>query len=101
MKVRFTGGRVIPEAMACGTAVVGSDSGEIPRLLRESGGGLVFPERDAAALAAALERMISSPTLREELAARGRNWVMTNLSLPRIAGAMAEVIARAVAQRQA
>jgi glycosyltransferase involved in cell wall biosynthesis len=35
-------GRVIPEAMACGAAVVGSDSGEIPHLIRQSEGGLMF-----------------------------------------------------------
>jgi glycosyltransferase involved in cell wall biosynthesis len=91
-------GRVIPEALACGTAVVGSDSGEIPRLIRESGGGLIFPERDVAALAAALEQMISSPGLRDGFAASGGRWVTANLSLPNIAKGMAEVIARAVAQ---
>jgi glycosyltransferase involved in cell wall biosynthesis len=92
-------GRVIPEALACGTAVVGSDSGEIPRLIRESGGGLVFPEGDVAGLAAALEQMIASPALRQELARRGREWVTTYLAVPRIASHMAEVIARAVAER--
>jgi glycosyltransferase involved in cell wall biosynthesis len=93
-------GRVIPEALACGTAVVGSDSGEIPRLIRESGGGLVFPERDVVALAAAIAQLISSPGLREKMASRGRDWVTSNLSLPKIAGRMAEVIERAVAQRK-
>lgn len=94
-------GRVIPEALACGTAVIGSDSGEIPRLICESGGGLVFPERDVAALAAALERMISSPGLRAEMAARGREWVMANLSIDKVAGRMAEVIERAVTKAKA
>lgn len=93
-------GRVIPEALACGTAVVGSDSGEIPRLIRESGGGMVFPERDVAALSAALKQMISSPGMREEMAVRGREWVMENLSVATIARRMAEVMERAVTQRR-
>ena len=46
-------GRVLVEAMACGATVVGSDSGEIPRVIGDA--GIVFPERDVAALAATLE----------------------------------------------
>jgi L-malate glycosyltransferase len=44
-------GRVIPEALACGTCVIGSDSGEIPKLIHASGGGIVFPEGRADRLA--------------------------------------------------
>jgi glycosyltransferase involved in cell wall biosynthesis len=74
-------GRVIPEALACGTAVVGSDSGEIPNLIRQSGGGLVFRERDPEALAGALRMMVTEPQKREEWASRGRAWVAENVSL--------------------
>jgi len=81
-------GRVIPEALACGAAVVGSDSGEIPRLIRESGGGLVFPERNADALADALRTMITKPQQREEWAAAGREWVSANISLEAVATRM-------------
>ena len=45
-------GRVLVEAMACQVPVVGSDSGEIPHLVGDA--GLIAPEGDAAALAAAL-----------------------------------------------
>jgi len=44
-------GRVIIEAMAAGTPVIGSDSGNVPVLVRETGGGCVFPEGDVQALA--------------------------------------------------
>jgi len=81
-------GRVIPEALACGAAVVGSDSGEIPRLIKESGGGLVFPERNADALADALRTMITKPQQREEWAAAGREWVSANISLEAVATRM-------------
>ena len=81
-------GRVIPEALACGAAVVGSDSGEIPKLIKESGGGLVFPERNVDALADALKTMISKPQLREELATAGREWVSANISLESVAKQM-------------
>ena len=65
-------GRVIVEALWCGVPVVGSDSGEIPWLIGLTGGGLVFPEGDVAALAESLESLRSSPQLRHELAQRGR-----------------------------
>jgi len=53
-------GRVLPEAAMCGTAVVGSDSGEIPWVLSTLG-GRVFPEGDVEALAAALAQERDHP----------------------------------------
>ena len=88
-------GRVVVEAMACGTAVVGSDSGEIPHLLRASGGGLVFRERDPANLAAALRELVVSSVRRNELAFAGSAWVAANLSQDAIARRMSVAIARA------
>jgi len=82
-------GRVIVEAMACGTPVVGSDSGEIPNLVRVSGGGLIFPEKNVPELARALRLMITNPALRQECAAKGGSWVKQNVSLRAVAGKMA------------
>ncbi|MES2459923.1 MAG: glycosyltransferase, partial [Armatimonadota bacterium] len=48
-------GRVIVEAMACHVPVIGSDSGEIPNLIRETGGGTIYHEGDCKELA---ERML-------------------------------------------
>ena len=45
-------GRVIIEAQACETPVIGSDSGAIPEVV--GAGGLIFPERNPQALAAAI-----------------------------------------------
>jgi glycosyltransferase involved in cell wall biosynthesis len=63
-------GRVLPEAMSCGVPVVGSSSGEIPNVIGDA--GLVYPEGDVPALAAALRRLLEDPALREDLSARGR-----------------------------
>lgn len=57
-------GRVLIEAGACGIAVVGSDSGAIPEVI--AGGGLIFPEGDAAGLADRLRTLIDSPERRAE-----------------------------------
>jgi glycosyltransferase involved in cell wall biosynthesis len=64
-------GRVIVEALWCGVPVVGSDSGEIPWLIELTGGGLVFPEGDAAALADRLRKLREDPALRARLATQG------------------------------
>ncbi|MDX2080508.1 MAG: glycosyltransferase [Terrimicrobiaceae bacterium] len=84
-------GRVIVEAWACGTAVIGSDSGEIPHLIAESRGGLVFPERDAGALAARIREMIADAGLRHSSAENGRAWVEANLDQRIVARRMADV----------
>lgn len=69
-------GRVIIEAMACQVAVVGSDSGEIPHVVGD--GGVVTPEGDPAALAAALQRLCDDPVERARLAAAGRARVLAH-----------------------
>ncbi len=55
-------GRVLIEAMACETPVVGSDSGEIPRVIGD--GGLLFVEGEANILAQRLLRLYEDPQFR-------------------------------------
>lgn len=88
-------GRVIIEALACGTPVVGSSSGEIPALIRSLGGGAVFPEGDAAALASVLANLLARPALRAELAARGRKEVLVRYGNRTLAARFAELVERA------
>jgi glycosyltransferase involved in cell wall biosynthesis len=92
-------GRVLVEAMACGTPVIGSDSGEIPRIIRESGGGLDFPERDPRALAQRLRTFITEPQTREHHARLGREWALRQASLPKVAERMAQTIEHACQNR--
>ena len=65
-------GRVLLESMACGTPVLGSDSGEIPFVIRETGGGLVVPEGDVARTTEALEQLAGSAELRAQLVEAGQ-----------------------------
>lgn len=55
-------GRVIPEAMACNTAVIVSDSGTLPELVQSA--GLIVKEGDAKELKNAILRLLNS---RDEL----------------------------------
>jgi glycosyltransferase involved in cell wall biosynthesis len=54
-------GRVIIEAQACGTPVIGSSSGAIPLVIGE--GGWVVREGSAKALANLLDRLAEDPQL--------------------------------------
>ena len=67
-------GRVLIEAMSCGVPVVGSSSGEIPNVIGDA--GLIYPEGDVPALAAALGRLADQPALYASLARRGRDRVL-------------------------
>ncbi len=85
-------GRVITEAMASGTPVVGSDSGEIPNLIRKADGGLVFPERNASEFAKGLRSLMTQRELREKYAENGRKWVEREVSLAAVARKMAATL---------
>lgn len=58
------------EALACGTAVVASNTGGLAEVVHDSENGLLIPPADAVALAAALARL-TDPRLRARLAAAG------------------------------
>lgn len=59
---------ILALAAAFGKPAVVSDVGEIGDLVRETGMGLVVPPGDATALAEAIQRVLSNPTLARELA---------------------------------
>ena len=85
-------GRVVTESLASGTPVVGSDSGEIPNLIRSSQGGLVFPERNATEFAAALRTILTDTALRRKLADSGMTWTREQVSLKAVAQKMATTL---------
>ncbi len=72
-------GRVLIEAMAAGVAVVGSDSGEIPKVIGES--GIVVPEGDHRALARALESLAADDVRFREMRDSGKQRVKAYFSL--------------------
>jgi glycosyltransferase involved in cell wall biosynthesis len=77
------------EAMASGVPVVATATGGIPELL-DGGAGLLVPQRDPAALAAALERLLADPGLSGELARRGRERVEESYDADKVAARLHE-----------
>ncbi|NJN21798.1 MAG: glycosyltransferase family 4 protein, partial [Leptolyngbya sp. RL_3_1] len=77
-------GHVIIEAMAAQVPVIGSDSGEIPHVIQET--GLVFPEGQADELADRLRQLLTQPDLARDLGQQGYARAMgqyTNQALAR------------------
>ena len=66
---------VLAEAMAVGVPVIGTRIGGVAELVDDGESGLLVPERDAAALADALERVWEDRALAARLATRGREKV--------------------------
>lgn len=66
---------VVLEAMATGLPVVGTSHADIPWAVRHGHSGLVVPERDPAALAAALRQLAEQPERWPIMGAFGRNRV--------------------------
>lgn len=76
-------GRVLVEAMACETAVIGADSGEIPHVIGEA--GLIFEEENVAQLRAHLLKLMQTEGLRHEMGRCGRQRVLQQYTQQQIA----------------
>jgi L-malate glycosyltransferase len=76
-------GRVLIEAMACGVAVIGSDSGEIPNVIGDA--GLVFREGDREQLFQCLRLCCENEGFRQAAGRRGLDRVLKSFTNQRIA----------------
>ena len=88
-------GRVIIEAHACGTPVVGSDSGAIPGVV--GAGGVVVPEGDAGALAGAVMSIRDGLHSRTTLGELGHAAVQEQFTWERVAERMHDIYRRVLA----
>jgi glycosyltransferase involved in cell wall biosynthesis len=87
-------GRVIIEAHACGTAVIGSDSGAIPEVI--GAGGVIVPQRQPKRLAEAIVRLAGDSALRATLAAAGAAQVRQTYTWEAVARQMNSIYTRLV-----
>ena len=84
-------GLVIAEAMACGRAVITTGNGGAAELIEAGYDALVAPSGDAAALAAAIDRLAGDPALRETIGGRARAAALTRFAPDRMAANLALV----------
>lgn len=89
------------DAMACGVPVVGTRIEAVPEIVRDGEDGLLVPPGDVAALATALERLLSAPSLARAMGERGRarvgsrfRWEHVAARLERALGAAAPAARR-------
>ncbi len=71
-------GVAILEASACGKPVVVSNTGGLPEVVIDGKTGLVVPVKDAEKTAAALEKLLFDPGLRQSMGKKGRSHVQEN-----------------------
>ncbi|HVC32238.1 MAG TPA: glycosyltransferase family 4 protein [Chloroflexota bacterium] len=76
-------GRVLVEAMACAVPLIGSDSGEIPRVVGDA--GLIFPEEDWSVLGEQLAALRRDVDQRLALGQNGRRRVLADFTHQSIA----------------
>jgi glycosyltransferase involved in cell wall biosynthesis len=79
------------EAMALGVPVVTTAVNGLGEAVVDERTGLLVPEHDPAALAAAIERLLSDPALADRLAAEARRHVDRRFSLERSASRLREL----------
>ncbi len=69
------------EGMACGSAVIASDTGAFRTIVDEGNTGYVIPTDSVPALVAALRRMLADPAQAAAMGARGRERVVGKFSV--------------------
>lgn len=82
-------GRVLIEAHACATPVIGSDSGAIPDVVGEA--GLIVPERNPHALAQSISLLANDPARGRIMGEMGRRQVEARYTWTRVGEQMHEV----------
>lgn len=83
-------GRVIIESAACGVPVIGSDSGEIPRLIEAADCGWSFREGDVSALASTLRGLLADDNLTRSAAESGYRAAVAHFSHESVGARLAD-----------
>ena len=81
------------EAMACGTAVVGSRTGGIPEVVADGETGLLVPPGEPEPLAEALNVLLRDPDRAEAMGQAGRKRAVSEFGWPAIAAQTADLYA--------
>ena len=77
--------KILLEACACGKPVVATSVDGCREIIKEGENGLLVPPKDAAALASAMNRLVSDADLRRRMGHRGREIVARSYSKEQVA----------------
>ncbi len=83
------------DSLACGVPLLAAVRGDAAEVVEASGGGLVVPPEDGAAIAAGILRLRDDAALRQRLAAAGPAWVAQHRSRRALGERAAAVIEEA------
>ena len=84
------------EAMSSGRPLVATRVGGIPEIVTDGANGLLVPEKDPEALAAAVRRLQDDPALRTRISQQAREFALENLSWAKTAAAFERVYEQSV-----
>jgi colanic acid/amylovoran biosynthesis glycosyltransferase len=91
----------LKEAMATGLPVIATRHGGIPELVEHGVNGLLVPERDPAAIAAALRELAAAPERWHTMGQCGREAVVERYGLEEVASMTLAAYRRALGYREA
>jgi glycosyltransferase involved in cell wall biosynthesis len=86
------------EAMAAGCAVVATNEGGLPEMIRDEESGLLVAARDVPAIASAINRLVADPRLRARLGSAARERARADFGAERFISRMLEVVEEAALQ---
>ncbi|HVS30097.1 MAG TPA: glycosyltransferase [Thermoanaerobaculia bacterium] len=89
---------VLLEAMATGTPAIATDVTGVPEIIRDGSTGLLVAQRDAEALAAAIERLLDDAHLRVRIAREARKLIESEFDSRRTSAAIRDIFFRSVAR---
>jgi glycosyltransferase involved in cell wall biosynthesis len=68
------------EAMSCATAVIATNVGAIPEVVRDHKNGILVPPNDPVQLAEGIQYLLDHEEIRRRFAEEGRKWVVKNFA---------------------
>lgn len=92
-------GMTVLEALASARPLIATRVGPVPELVRDGVNGLLIPEKDVAALAAALEHLRDDPLERRRLGEQGRRSALESHTWDDVGEALEMVYERACGRR--
>lgn len=91
-------GLALSEAMLCGTAVIGAESGGITDIIEHEKRGLLVKPDNVERLAEAMNRLLRDKGLADQLARAGHQFALDNYTAAASAARYAEMIKRGIAE---